>query len=293
MHTASLEALLHSHALPSSENTPPAEILRLAETSIETEMERSRMLIRLGGSSRSLEVGQWWLDEKAIQDAKISESLADRLEMAVVRLLQTRSGIELREMDLVLCQEFPGPLTPDLELVQEVLDSYGVLDPPGSENWRLRDQDQPGARRVDLQEMHDLLVSLGPRLGFQTNLIPTGAGLRPALLWSGADGRPLYQFHITASALVGRIVFGEAAAVELPAGLPQRLIVLPGGRAGLVEFKLRRDSRLRKCVEESWKFIKFRHVRWLAENTSLRMDNFDQALTLDPLTNRDPQMLLL
>ncbi len=89
------------------------------------------------------------------------------------------------------------------------------------------------------------------------------------------------------------MLFGEPARSLAAAAPERRLIVLPGGRAGLVEYKLRRDQRLRAVLGQGWRFVKFRQVRWLAENESLRRDNFEELLELDPLSNRDPQLPLL
>ena len=66
------------------------------------------------------------------------------------------------------------------------------------------------------------------------------------------------------------------------------VIVLPGSRAGWVEYKLRRDPRLRNAVENGWLLVKFRHVRWLAQNDNLSQDNLEELLALDPLTNQGP-----
>jgi hypothetical protein len=71
------------------------------------------------------------------------------------------------------------------------------------------------------------------------------------------------------------------------------LIVVPGGRAGLIGYKLQRDPRLQAAIEAGWRFLKFRHMRWLAENDNLERANLDEQLELDPLSNRDPQMPLL
>jgi len=70
------------------------------------------------------------------------------------------------------------------------------------------------------------------------------------------------------------------------------LIVLPGGRANLVAFKLQRDPRLRQAVEEGWRFVKYRQVRWLAENPALSIESLDEFLAQDSLTYDAPQLRL-
>lgn len=292
LHTAALEALLRHEALPPPDQISLAEILRTIETSIEIELRQNPHLVRLGGSSRSLEIGQWWLNEGQLAGAEIEPPLADRVEMEAVRLLQNAPGINLHAVDLALCQSFPGLFTPDLDLIQACLDSYGEPAPEEPGGWRLRSQDDPAARRNDLLEIHRLLAELGRRLGFRVEDSGPPPGMRRPLTWFSAAGEARYAFTISASAVLGKIVFAPPAA-EAAARPTRRLIVLPGGRAGLVELKLRRDARLRAEVSEKWQFLKFRHVRWLTEAENLHAENLDDLLQLDPLANRDPQIPLL
>jgi hypothetical protein len=113
------------------------------------------------------------------------------------------------------------------------------------------------------------------------------------VLWQGQPGEISYSFYITASGVLGKILHQRTNQKTLPPQPHQRIIVLPGGRAALVEHKMRRDPHLRRSIEDGWLFVKFRHIRWLAENESLGRLSLDESLRLDPLANRDPQMLLL
>jgi hypothetical protein len=60
-------------------------------------------------------------------------------------------------------------------------------------------------------------------------------------------------------------------------------IVLPGGRAALVGYKLKRNVLLRRAVSKGWRFLKFRHIRRLLEDPYLRPENLDERMGLDPL----------
>lgn len=292
LHTAGLEALVQSHALPAGEVTP-AEMLRVAEAAIGSEMRQSQKLLRFGGGTRSLEVGQWWLNERGVPLSEIAAPLADRVEIALVRRLTSQPRVSMDELERALCQEFTGLFTPGRALIQGCLESYAEPAEPGSAEYRLRPQDAPAARRQELQQMRTLLSELGERLG-SLPPAPAAPGEDPApVVWAFADEPTRYRFYLSASAVLGRIVFGEPTRRSAQAGFEKRLIVLPGGRAGLVEYKLRRDPRLRKAIEEDWGFVKFRQARWLAENESLRRQNLEELLELDPLSNRDPQLPLL
>jgi len=113
------------------------------------------------------------------------------------------------------------------------------------------------------------------------------------VIWETQDGATAYLFHLIASGVMDRFVLphpGRPMALAQPG---RNVILLPGGRAGWVELKLRRDPRLRGAVEAGWHMVKYRHIRRLADYETLNRDNFEEHLKLDPLANRDPQMTLL
>ena len=70
-------------------------------------------------------------------------------------------------------------------------------------------------------------------------------------------------------------------------------IVLPGGRASLVLHKLDRDPRMEGEILKGWQFLKFRHVRRLAENPTITRESIDELFGLDQLQKADPQIPLL
>jgi len=72
----------------------------------------------------------------------------------------------------------------------------------------------------------------------------------------------------------------------------KRFLVLPGGRAGLAAFKLRRDPRLRAAMfANHWVILKFRHVRRMAGDTQLTRTTLEPAFYADPL--EEARQLLL
>lgn len=293
-----------------TENAPvvpavsPADSLHLVEATIETVLTYGGRFARYAGSSRSFETGQWWLDEATVPAAEIAEPLADRLEVVLVQALQSQPVVQLIEIDRAICREFPGLHTPELEMVQQCLSSYAEQVPEqisagmeyavGSSRWILRETEKPQRRRTDLAEMQLLLMQIGKRLGYK--LLKTGTpgstGARAPVTWQDQAGVTQYSFHLIASGVLGKIVFPARARRDYSTS-KRDLIVLPGSRAGWVEYKLRRDPHLRSAVDTGWLMVKFRHVRWLAENDNLNQENLEDLLALDPLANRDSQMPLL
>lgn len=296
LHAAALGALAQSHrmlAAPDSPDAPAAERFKQLGAALEQALIQPNAFSRYGGSSRSLETGLWWLPEGAAKPLsgpaqEGSAPLSDRVEMEVVRYLQKNPGSTLGQVDQAICAQFTGLLTPSRELIQECLASYGEAHPPGGPGWQLRPEDAPAARRADLQAMKSLLDRTGARLGFRVDALDPGSG-RAVLVWLDADGKAASAFYVIASAMLGSVVFADHG-VALPA---RRMIILPGGRARLVEYKLGHDPRLRSAIQDGWRLIKFRHLRRLADDLSLKRENLERMLDLDPLANRDPQMPLL
>ena len=116
------------------------------------------------------------------------------------------------------------------------------------------------------------------------------------------DGRDMYVFVISSTAAVAHYLLGQelpTAEAESTSGgepiseegstlEPRRCLVLPGGRARLIDLKLQRDPRLGRAVErDSWQFIKFRHLRRLMARNDLDRYAFKTVLGLDPIVEQE------
>jgi hypothetical protein len=248
---------------------------------------------RYEGSDQSLDVGHWWLRDQA----KAGAPLSDRVEMALVRYLQQHPGCTLMELDSALCEVFPGLLTPDLELIQVCLDSYGEQEPAETGFWRLRAQDTPSARRFDLDVVRRLVMRLGEQLGFITNAdqdLQAKQTGKPVIqipfTWRDKAGTARFEFYILTSAALGELVL-QAQREE--GGESTRVILLPGGRANLAAYKLENNPYLKQEIESGWHIVKYRHLRHLAESPFLTPEIFKDQLNQDSITYSMPQMRLL
>jgi hypothetical protein len=275
LHAAALQALAGERALSRLPAESPAQAVSLVQASLQAVFSRSRGLQRFGESEHSHETGLYWLRETP----KAELSLADRAEIAIVTHLVNHPNSSLQALDEAACRALPGLLTPDPELIQTILESYGEQAGPGGQ-WRLRSEDQPRARRAELAEILQILATLGARLGY------TASGEAPRL-WLDGNRQPQAAFYPLASANLGRIVYAAAASA------PHQVIVLPGGRANLVMYKLSRDPALQQAINAGWRILKFRHLRRLAEDPMLSPELFAEQLLLDPLTYTTPQLRLL
>jgi len=68
--------------------------------------------------------------------------------------------------------------------------------------------------------------------------------------------------------------------------------VLPGSRANLAAFKLRRDPHLQALKTENWNIVKYRQLRNLSDNPLLTRELFTTQITGDPPEYRSTQLAL-
>lgn len=248
------------------------------------------------GSGESLETSYWWLrDEPKILENE--HPLADRLEIAVVKYLTKNPGCSLQEIEAMLLPMFTGLLTPELEWIQIICESYAVQELPDSGRWQMRSEDDPSSRRSELELVNQQLDTLAGLLGYTQR-----AGF--PLVWCDQFGLESYWFYPIASAVFANILLGKG---ETLATTPQKsLVVIPGGRANLVAYKLKQDPRLKRLTQPAatqtgddavgptgWRFLKWRHLRWLVDNINQMQQPLDILLQQDPLTLDTQQMRLL
>ena len=222
------------------------------------------------------ESGRYWL----VDESSTQVRLSDRVEDLVLARLRSRPATSALELEIYLCEQLPGLMTPDRRLIMAALRSYATYDPHGAV-WSLRTEDDPEARRLDMEQIVELLSDLGRRLGLEVQ-----QGYE--VIWSGLTDQGL-RFRVSETAKLMQI--GTAAPGEDRDEI--QAIVIPGGRGALVAEKARGDPRLRDWLESGPLVLKFRHIRRLSEDTTLDRDNLLERLALDPPGQEDPQLPLL
>ncbi|MCX7682909.1 MAG: hypothetical protein N2508_13255, partial [Anaerolineae bacterium] len=161
------------------------------------------------------------------------------------------------------------------------VDSYGLQE---GELFHLRPEDDPRRRAEEIKALHNELLKLGRRLGFTAR---RGRGWEVRWL----DGtEEVYRFTLSATASLGRYLL----AGQPTGAVAQRCLVLPGGRARLVNFRLQRDARLTQALESGqWQFLKFRHLRHLLAEKELDRHILKSTLGLDPLVEQEAAQMPL
>ena len=261
LHAAALSTLTESHALIRPRQ-PADEVIRDAAKIVQEALLGDETLVRYR-PGESVDTGLWGSADLSPQ----SEPLSDRVEMAIVNFLITHSESTFEDILRDLAARFPGLLTPSLGLVGEALVSYAEQ---AEGQWKLRAEDTPSARKVELIQIADLLQSIGERLDFGTIRLD-----ERTLVWEAGETSE-YVFHLKASAILG------PAVAESPYPRERSLVVIPGGRASLLAYKLGRDPALAARLE-GFRFIKYRLIRTLAELPVLNQKAFEAQVASDPI----------
>jgi hypothetical protein len=272
---ALLSAVEHQFFMKSVPVSPAEEYSRIDQL-IENALSSRSDFSRFGGGEKSLEKANLW----QVSSEPPSNPLADKVEIEVYQLMTDRRLVEIESIDQSICDIFPGFITPDFELINACVESYSARDSFENGIIRLRFQDEPQRRTLELASIRLMLCDLGVRLGFSSQ------GENP-ISWIDNHEQLRMIFYISTSASIGNYIYSSDFPPEIS------IIVLPGARANLVLRKLKKNLFMYHEFERGWRFLKFRHLRHLLESPSISRENIDTLIDLDPLTESPAQLRLL
>ena len=275
LHTAVIAALSAQSAFPGSIQ----QLTYDAATAIHAEINKvfadRKFLRRLDATAQDLDSGYWWFAQSSGGQA----SLADRVEIEVVKWLQKEKSIPMGEIQMTMNTRFSGFQTPPADLLEYCFSSYADLD-PSLKSWKLKPHETSQVRKKDLVDIQSMLTELGGRMGFSST------GDNP-MTWMGNDepDKPVYKIYHSASSLLSR--FLKDAGEEKC----ENVFLFPGSRSALLRFKLDRDPWLREKVSHGWHFLKFRTLRELARRKDISKDLWDLFIDSDPISLEDATQL--
>ena len=113
--------------------------------------------------------------------------------------------------------------------------------------------------------------------------------LEKGIHWSDPAGKTAFEYIFSINSPNLKTFQGST-----PDGKITRVIVFPGSRSRLIDFRLRSDPRLASLIEGSWHFLKFRYLRWMADRENLTLEIWEELLDGDPpLWNPPTQIQML
>lgn len=268
VHAAGLIALAETHALK-NKSQEFDEAMRATNSLIQTALSEDERYVHYS-SGESVDTGLWSADLSPHTD-----SLADRVEVAIVTFLQKNPDSIYLEIEDDLYPQFTGLLTPSKAMIYAVLDSYAQRNGAA---WKLRAEDVASARRNELNTITAMLEIVGKRLNYSTHQQEKN------YVWE-EDQTIAHAFYILASALMAR------AIAETPYPPELTTIVIPGGRAALAAYKAQRDPALATRMK-NYRLVKYRLLRSLFEVPVLTRETFEEQVASDPLEKSKSQMIM-
>jgi len=276
LYTSALMMIANNSGISQDPKTPTTDEFNRIQNLVENSLTYKNGFLRHGGSDKSFEKSYLW-HQRVVTTGKV---LSDRVESLIFQLIHDGEHNSYHKIDQMVCNHFPGTLTPDAELINHCIESYSLKKALESGDIILRDQDEPRKRAQEVSEICISLHDLGGKFGYLTR------GENP-VEWNTIDGVVSYAFHVTSTAEVGSIIYGSLYPPN------KSIIVIPGARANLLLYKIRNNFILAQLVNKGWRFLKFRHFRHLLESPTINLDNLDQELEIDPMTESPAQMRLL
>lgn len=223
----------------------------------------------------SADSGLYWL----VDASGATQTAADRAERAILNALQNQPLLSMKAALAAVNLTLPGLQAVEMELVQAILESYA--DPtPDYKAWSLRTFENTWEREKDLKTIFELIESLANRLRLAREI------KTDSIVWLGQDGSPEFSFFPIITTEFSELLIRHQ---DLPG---RKLIVLPGSRANLAAFKLRRDPHLQALKTESWSIVKYRQLRNLSDNPLLTRELFASQIAGDPPEYRSTQLAL-
>ena len=206
--------------------------------------------------------------------------LSEQVEATVRTILQNAVEISRHSIDRMVCRRFMQQLTPEKELVNVVIDAYAEQVAEGIPQVKLRKQEYQAARESDMVEMENLIEKIGKQLGFAISR-------SKPIAWSNPQtNKTVYDFYITTSTQIANPVLKPALHEDA-----EHVLIYPGSRAALMHYRMQEDSRFSEAADQHWHFVKFRHVRRLAEDDQLSVASWKALLDRDPPLREPPAQL--
>jgi hypothetical protein len=165
--------------------------------------------------------------------------------------------------------------TPSSSIIQLCLESYGKPSKQDEGYWTIRDEDKPLNRLTESHQLTDLVSQIGHTLNYTISC-------ENPVVWKDHNGDLCFVWYLISSAAISDIIFNSNYPAE------KSCIILPGGRANLVAYKISQNLLLQNEINKGWHLVKNRHIKLMAENPILSPDYFHDLLDQDKFIYNPP-----
>ena len=237
-----------------------------------------------GGTFVRLDDGRWWVRD----EGETAIPLADRVEATVYEILAGTLGITCQAVLRLVCERFPGRLTPETathmgasDIVEACLHSYGEEFAPGY--WRLAAGEEVESHEIQSAQVTLVVGQLGRRMGYEVRRGQDSEESRGYdIIWQ-EEGRLVHGFLLRWRARIAT----DMVHTHLEPRAGQQYYVLPQARAELIRAKLAHDPRLGEAMAQAnWRFLKYTSLRALARAEEVARHDLRRIVGLEPIIER-------
>ena len=210
---------------------------------------------------------QWWLCETG----KSRPPLSERVEIFIRNLLYKGEPVNNRELERILCNQFRGSYTPPADLIRLCLESYADPTLKDVHSFLLQPEEDQTSRDADLAEMRSILSACAERLGIVQE------AEAESVVWKTPKGQISHHYFFTVTTVIAEFVLNLINGEHI-----KKVIIFPGSRSRLMDYRLNHDPRLESAAEQNWHFVKFRTLRRLVRQEHLTLELWNELLDSDP-----------
>ncbi len=200
--------------------------------------------------------------------------LGDRVEEAALQILRDALLIRREDYEDALYKQFPGLQTPEHELVEACLASYGEETTPGY--WRLRGDAQAEQVQRTSEALVSALKTLGERMGLEVELDASPY----SALWK--EGGLTFAFYFLPTAVLGLL-----AELPPPVTGTSRYVIILDERLALLRMKLHRSPIYGRILHQGgWTFIRQPYLLELLKAPEVDRHSLKRIGGLDPIVEK-------
>jgi hypothetical protein len=228
--------------------------------------------LQFGGTGNDISTGVWGLE----QSENYQESQDDIIEKWLIRTLLKNQEMTTADFVTAMWYEFPQNIDLSEEYLGLLLNSYASLST--NSIWWIKANELPVERSNDIYNLQNNLVQIAQNGGF-------GSRGKTPIVWEGINFEK--QFFLGASAAISSKVYAQQENYS------EKYIGIPGSRADLFLYKLKRNPYLENLLSNNWKVVKFRTIQQMHSMGKISLTQFDEIIMADQLENNDPQLRLI
>jgi hypothetical protein len=197
--------------------------------------------------------------------------LSEKVEKNIFEILLKGRPVEKHDLERQILMLYPGSQTPSAELIRLCLESFADPTLEDKRFYLIQAEESSINRENNKNEMRSILSACSKKLGMVQ-------GINSEIIeWKSPAGNTTHRYFIITAGMISEIMLSFANDEEI-----RNVIIFPGSRSRLINYRIKHDTRLETAAEKNWHFVKFRTMRRLVQYENLTLDAWNEILDTDP-----------